>query len=88
MDKNYFRIISSAANREHDKFHILKYLSKEVEFKDVTDEIACLGVFGPQSRSLMLKLSNDDFSNENFKFGTSKKILITIKKYGHKDYLM
>jgi len=80
MDKNYFRIISSAANREHDKFHILKYLSKEVEFKDVTDEIACLGVFGPKSRGLMLKLSKDDFSNENFKFGTSKKITINNKE--------
>jgi len=80
MDKNYFRIISSAANREHDKFHVLKYLSKEVEFKDVTDEIACLGVFGPKSRGLMLKLSNDDFSNENFKFGTSKKITINNKE--------
>ena len=80
MDKNYFRIVTSAANREHDKFHILKYLSKEVEFKDVTNEIACLGVFGPKSRSLMLKLSNDDFSNENFKFGTSKKILINNKE--------
>ena len=31
LDKNFFRIISSAANREHDKFHILKYLSKEVD---------------------------------------------------------
>jgi hypothetical protein len=80
MDKNYFRIVTSAANRVHDKFHILKYLSKEVEFKDVTNEIACLGVFGPKSRSLMLKLSNDDFSNENFKFGTSKKILINNKE--------
>ena len=38
LDKNYFRIITSAANREHDKFHILKHLSKEIEFKDVTDE--------------------------------------------------
>ena len=26
LDKNYFRIITSAANREHDKFHILKHL--------------------------------------------------------------
>ena len=80
MDKNYFRIVTSAANKEHDKFHILKYLSKEVEFKDVTDEVACLGVFGPKSRSLMKKLSEDDFSNENFKFGTSKEIKINNKK--------
>ena len=79
LDKNYFRIITSAANREHDKFHILKHLSKEVEFKDVTDEVACLGVFGPKSRTLMSKLSKDDLSNENFKFSTGKKITINDK---------
>ena len=79
LDKNYFRIITSAANREHDKFHILKHLSKEVEFKDVTDEVACLGVFGPKSRALMSKLSKDDLSNENFKFSTGKKITINDK---------
>ena len=79
LDKNYFRIITSAANREHDKFHILKYLSKEIEFKDVTDKIACLGIFGPKSRTLMSKLSKDDLSNENFKFATGKKITINGK---------
>ena len=80
LDKNYYRIITSAANREHDKFHILKYLSKEVEFKDVTDDIACLGGFGPKSRILMSKLSKNDFSNENIKFGTYKKIKINNKE--------
>ena len=80
LDKKYFRIITSAANREHDKFHILKYLSKEIEFKDVTDDVACLGVFGPKSRTLMSKLSKDDLSNENFKFGTGKKITINNKE--------
>ncbi len=79
LDKNYFRIITGAANRERDKFHILKNLSKNIDFKDVTDDVACLGVFGPKSRVLMSKLSNFDFSNENFKFGTSKKIKINNK---------
>ncbi len=80
MDKNYFRIITSAANKEHDKFHILKYLSKDVKFKDVSEEVACFGLFGPKSRNLMSKLSKDNFSNENFKFGTSKTININDKK--------
>jgi len=80
MDSNYFRIITSAANREHDKFHILKHLSKDVDFKDVTDEIACLGIFGPKSRDLISKLSNDNFSNDSFKFGSSKKIKINNKE--------
>ena len=80
LDKNFFRIISSAANREHDKFHILKYLSNEVDLKDVTDDLACLGVFGPKSGTLMSKLSKDDLSNENFKFGNGKKITINGKE--------
>ena len=79
LDKNYFRVITSAANREHDKFHILKHLSEEIQLKDVTDEIACFGVFGPKSRSLMSKISKDDFSNENIKFGTFKKINLNNK---------
>ncbi len=74
IDKNHFRIISSAATRTHDKAHILKHLSKEIEFKDITDELACLGVFGPKSRDLLSKISNEDFSNEFFKFGTGKYI--------------
>jgi len=80
LDKNYFRIVTSAANREHDKFHILKYLSKEVKFEDVSDEIACFGIFGPKSRNLMQKISDDDFTSENFKFGTGKKIKINNKE--------
>jgi len=79
IGKNHFRIISSAANRERDKFHILKYLPKEIEFKDTTDEMACFGLFGPKSRDLMSKLSKDNFSNESFKFGTGKLIKINEK---------
>ena len=76
IGENHFRIISSAATRERDKFHIKKHLSKEVGITDVTDEFCVFGVFGPKSRSLMQELSSDDFSNENFKFATSKIIEI------------
>ena len=74
IDKNHFRIISSAAVRTHDKAHILKHLSKDVEFKDVTDDLICLGIFGPKSRNLLSQITKEDLSNENFKFGTSKNI--------------
>ena len=74
LDKNYFRIISSADVRTHDKAHILKHLSQDVEFKDVTDDLICLGVFGPNSRDLLSQITNEDLTNENFKFGTSKNI--------------
>jgi len=74
LEKDYFRIISSAAVRTHDKAHILKYLSNDLDFKDVTDELICLGIFGPKSRDLLSKISKEDLSNENFKFGTCKSI--------------
>jgi glycine cleavage system aminomethyltransferase T/glycine/D-amino acid oxidase-like deaminating enzyme len=76
IDKNHFRIISAAAVRTHDKAHILKYLSSDVEFKDITDDLVCLGLFGPKSRDLLSKICKDDLSNENFKFGYGKNITL------------
>jgi glycine/D-amino acid oxidase-like deaminating enzyme len=76
IDKNHFRIISSAAVRTHDKAHILKHLSSDVEFKDITDDLICLGVFGPKSRELLSKICKEDLSNENFKFGYGKNIIL------------
>ena len=76
IDKNYFRVVSSAVTREHNKNHIQKYLSDKVDLKDVTENLCCFGLFGPKSRNLLTKLSDDDFSTENFKFGTAKFIKI------------
>jgi glycine cleavage system aminomethyltransferase T/glycine/D-amino acid oxidase-like deaminating enzyme len=80
IEKDHFRIISSAATRTHDKAHILKHLSSTLEFKDITDELVCLGIFGPKSRNLISKISKDDLTNETFKFGNGKFINIGLKK--------
>ncbi len=76
FNKEYFRIITSAANRERDKFHILKYLSQDIDFKDVTDDIACLGLFGPESENLLQKLTKDNISRDDINFASFKKIQI------------
>ncbi len=76
IDENHFRIISSAATRERDKHHIKKHLNKDIELIDVTDDYCVFGLFGPKSRSLISSLSNDNFDNEHFKFGTAKFISI------------
>ena len=51
-------------------------MSENIKVSDVTDNYCVLGVFGPKSRDLMKELSNDEYSNENFKFGTAKYIKI------------
>ena len=76
LDKEYFRIVSSAAVRIRDKQHILKHLDPKVEFKDVTEDYACLGVFGPKSRSLMTEIAGDNFKTKDFPFATGKNINI------------
>ena len=75
VDKNKFRIVTGSGVRVHDKKHILKHLDKSIEFKDITDNIACLGIFGPKSRDLVSKIFGKHFSNNEFKFGTGKKII-------------
>ena len=76
FNENYFRIITAAANRERDKFHIKKHISENTKLSDVTDEFCVIGLFGPKSRDLLKGLSNEDFTNSNFKFGTGKNINI------------
>ena len=76
LDNNYFRIISSAAVRIRDKHHILKHLNPKVEFKDVTEEQACLGLFGPKSRDLITEIAGNYFKTVDFPFGTGKNIII------------
>ena len=76
INKDHFRIISSAATRERDKFHIKKYLAKDVELQDVTDDFCVFGLFGPKSRDLMKTISKDNFENDNFRFSTAKYISI------------
>ena len=53
LKEDHYRVITAAANREHDKFHIEKYLSTNIKISDITDDYCVLGVFGPKSRDLM-----------------------------------
>ena len=76
LAENHFRIISSAITREHDKHHILKNLKESLEFKDVTDDYACLGLFGPKSRDLMSDIFGNYFENSKYLFGTGKQFTI------------
>ena len=75
IEKNKFRVVTGSGVRTHDKKHILKYLDSSIKFNDITDDFACLGVFGPKSRSLLTEIFGNFFSNNDFRFGTGKKII-------------
>ena len=76
ISKNHFRIITGSAVREHDKKHILKHLDKNLNFKDITDDYACFGIFGPKSRALLKDIVGNEFENDKFPFGKGKSLNI------------
>ena len=47
-----------------------------VQFENLTNSIGVLVVSGPKARELMKRVSKDDFSNENFKWLSSKNVNI------------
>ena len=61
--EKFFRIVTGSSVREHDKKHIKENLSKNTTLTDVTDDLACLGVFGPKSRELLTNVFGDHFLN-------------------------
>ena len=76
LRENYFRIICPAIARSHNKSHILKNLTKEVEFKDVTEKFSCIGIFGPKSRKFLTELFGNYFSKKDFLFSRGKYLNI------------
>ena len=73
ISNNKFRIVTGSAVREHDKKHILKFLEKNVAFKDITNDYSCFGIFGPKSRELLKRIVGNEFTNDKFPFGELEK---------------
>ncbi|MBI04600.1 MAG: sarcosine dehydrogenase [Pelagibacteraceae bacterium] len=74
IKENIFRIVTGSSVREHDKKHIIKNLSDDTTLLDITEDLACLGIFGPKSRELLSDVFGEHFSTNDFKFGNAKEI--------------
>ena len=47
---------------------------EEVTFRDITQEYACLALWGPRARDVLSKVTTDDVSNEAFPYLTAREI--------------
>ncbi|KAJ8286966.1 hypothetical protein GJAV_G00045430 [Gymnothorax javanicus] len=72
-----FLLITGSGSELHD----LRWIEKEVvdgcydvDITNVTEEIGVLGVAGPKSRDVLQKLTDEDLSNDAFKFLHCKSI--------------
>ena len=74
--ENSYYLVSAGANQRLDHDWILKWMPNDgsVQFENLTNSNGVLVVSGPKARELMQRVSNDDFSNENFKWLSSKMV--------------
>jgi len=71
-----FYLVSAGAFQRLDHDWILKWMPKDgsVQFENLTNNTGVLVVSGPKARDLMKRVSNDDFTNENFKWLSSRMV--------------
>jgi len=73
-----FRIVTGTAFGGHDLVWIRKYAPEDssVKLEDVTSRYACLGLWGPQARTILQTLCDDDLSNEGLPFLSARSIAV------------
>ena len=76
FSEDAFFIVTSGATSVRDFDYIKRRIPADSHavITDVTQAYAMLGVMGPRSRDLLLKLTSAELSNENFPYGTAQQI--------------
>ena len=78
LGPQHFRIVTGTAFGGHDLAWIRKHAPEDssVKLEDVTSRYACLGLWGPQARTILQTLCDNDLSNESFPFLRARAIEI------------
>lgn len=74
-----FFIVTGTAFLTHDMGWLEKIRREnnfDVEISDVTEELACFGLWGPRAREILQAITVQDLSSEEFPFMNSREILI------------
>ena len=77
LDEDRFRVVSGAAAVDADAGWLRLNLDEgrpSVRLRDVSDELAVIGIWGPRSRDVLTQLTEDDLSTTAFPFGHARSI--------------
>ena len=75
-DEHFFIVGSGMAERYHIRFFEMIERPNSVDFQSLTEEMCGFNVAGPKSRTLLSRMTQEDLSNENWKFMRSRSITI------------
>ncbi|RVK31425.1 FAD-dependent oxidoreductase [Sinorhizobium meliloti] len=67
---------SGMAERYHQRFFNAVPLPDDTTFTSLTERLCAFNIAGPKSRELLMRLTNDDLSNENFSFMRSRRMRV------------
>lgn len=75
---DHFRIVTGSAFGRHDLawIHINTPPSMSVQVEDVSANFACLGLFGPRARDILARVTQENVSNDNFRYMHAKQLVI------------
>jgi len=80
INEQEFLIITGTAFLNHDKGWLEKQVREldfdQVEIVDISKELACFGIWGPNARKILQSLTQEDLANQSFPFMSSKLITI------------
>lgn len=78
LKEDEFRIISGTSFVSNDFGWIQLHMPDDgsVELQDETENLACLGLWGPESRNVLGRACSSDLSNEAFPYMTAQSLVI------------
>lgn len=79
LGDDFFRLVTGSGFIDNDMGHILanrEETDPSVAITDVTESLAVIGFWGPESRRVLEKVSDDDVSNAGFPYLTARAITI------------
>jgi glycine cleavage system aminomethyltransferase T len=78
LARDRYRIVTGAFDGGRDEYWFRKYLPPDgsVQFVNMTSALCTIGVWGPDARALVSKITDRDLSQEGFPYGTVRDALV------------
>ena len=78
MGEDHFRVITGGFDGGRDAYWFRKWLPADgsVVFTDLTSALSTIGVWGPDARRLVSKVTSDDISHESFPYGSFRHAVV------------
>jgi glycine cleavage system aminomethyltransferase T/glycine/D-amino acid oxidase-like deaminating enzyme len=77
LDEDRYLLVTGTASGAHDLAWLrTNHRDERVEVRDVTSSLGCLGLWGPEARTILEELTDDDLSNDAFGFMRARRIVV------------